>query len=490
MHAMLKPAMRRTWRDGETVQFGVDPGRAVVLSPVDDTAARFLRLLDGTRGTARLRDDAAGLGMDAERTDRLLSTLARGGVLDDADGLAPLATALRHREAAMERLRPDLASLSLLHPAPGAAPALLTARRSQRVQVRGAGRVGAAVAAVLAAAGVGHVDVRDGGRVEPWDVAPAGYGAAQVGERRGPAARSAARRAAPDPAAPSRGVRPGGRAGPEPPLALAVISPRDGLDAYAPDARSVRELIGAGIPHLYAGVLEGVASVGPLVVPGVTGCAECLELTRAREDPAWPRVLAQLRTHRPQGPQACDVALATLVAGLAAAHALSYLDATARILPALRATALRLPPGEPPKHRGPAGVPPRGAPPGVVRVHQSGAAPGTAGHAGRPAGAWSPDPHRSHRAVPAGGSPPRAASARRAAEAGGAARAADGTGGRPGGERPPGRGWVPDGAVRAGAGTRTEFALDGLGMRVFTVNPHPSCPCGAASTAPRATMAG
>ena len=40
----------------------------------------------------------------------------------------------------------------------------LLARRRARVEVRGAGRVGAAVASLLAAAGVGRVRVRDSGR--------------------------------------------------------------------------------------------------------------------------------------------------------------------------------------------------------------------------------------------------------------------------------------------------------------------------------------
>ncbi|NED78305.1 ThiF family adenylyltransferase, partial [Streptomyces sp. SID9944] len=60
----------------------------------------------------------------------------------------------------------------------------LAARRDLRVQVRGAGRVGAVLAALLSGAGIGEVDVLDGGRVEPWDVAPGGLPAEAVGERR------------------------------------------------------------------------------------------------------------------------------------------------------------------------------------------------------------------------------------------------------------------------------------------------------------------
>lgn len=322
MHPMLKPAMRRSWRDRESLQFGLDPAHAVVLGPLDEASARFLRLLDGTRGPELLRREADALGLPPGRADRLLAALEEGGVLEDADSVVALSGVMRQRDDAMERVRPDLASLSVVHGEPGAAADLMAARRRVRVQVRGAGRVGASVAAVLAAAGVGRVDVVDGGEVEPGDVAPAGISAAQVGERRGAAARGATRRAWPDPRPPGRRSPPGG----EPPLGLTVLAPRDGLGAYAPDPREAEPLLAAGIPHLYAGVIEGVGAVGPLVLPGRTGCAGCLEAARAQEDPAWPRMLAQLRSGRPAAVVACDVALATLVAGLAATHALAFLD--------------------------------------------------------------------------------------------------------------------------------------------------------------------
>jgi bacteriocin biosynthesis cyclodehydratase domain-containing protein len=105
-----------------------------------------------------------------------------------------------------------------------------------------------------------------------------------------------------------------------------VIAPRDGLDAYAPDPDDAEPLLAAGIPHLYTGVLEGTGVIGPLVLPGRTACAGCLALRRADADPAWPRVLAQLRSRRGSGVPACDIALATVIAGLAAAHALAFLD--------------------------------------------------------------------------------------------------------------------------------------------------------------------
>ncbi|MBT2386613.1 ThiF family adenylyltransferase [Streptomyces sp. ISL-11] len=318
---MLKPALRRGWRDRDTVQFGVTPAHAVVVGPVDTATSSFLGLLDGTRGMPLLRREARAVGLPEGRVDALVERLTGAGLLDDPRAGGERAAAVRERGAVVERLRPDLASLSVLHPGQGAAMGLMGARQSMRVQVRGAGRVGSAIAALLSASGVGRVDVMDGGCVEPWDVGPAGVGAERVGERRDAAARRVVREAAPGPRPRTRG---GGEE--EPPLALVVFAPRDGLAAYAPDPGAAEELISSGIPHMYAGVLEATGLVGPLVLPGGSACAGCVELGRAQRDTAWPRMLAQWRSGRGSGVPSCDMALATVVAGLTVARALAFLD--------------------------------------------------------------------------------------------------------------------------------------------------------------------
>lgn len=328
MHPMVKPALRRGWRDRNTVQFGVAPAHAMVLGPVDTATGSFLELLDGTRGLPLLREEALRMGLPDGHVDALVERLAHAGLLDDATGGGPAAEALRSRDAALDRLRPDLASLSVVAPEPGEAMARLAARRSLRVQVRGAGRIGAVLAATLAGAGVGQVEVLDGGCTEPWDVAPGGLPAEAVGERRDAAVRRVVRAAAPD-RAPRRAASRGSEAG-EPGLSLVILAPRDGLAAYVPDPARVEEFLSSGVPHLYAGIVEATGFVGPLVLPGETGCAGCMERGRMDRDPAWPRLLAQWRSGRAgraarQVP-ACDLPLAGAVAGLAAAHALAFAD--------------------------------------------------------------------------------------------------------------------------------------------------------------------
>ncbi|MFC4506533.1 MULTISPECIES: TOMM precursor leader peptide-binding protein [Streptomyces] len=324
MHPMVKPALRRGWRDLNTVQFGMAPAHALTLGPVDTATGSFLDLLDGTRGLALLREEGRRMDLPEGHVDQLVERLARAGLLDDARGGGPDAAALREKPEVLDRLRPDLASLSVTTSAPGDAIGRLAARRGLRVQVRGAGRVGSVLAALLAGAGVGEVDVCDGGLVEPADVAPGGLPAEAVGERRAEAARRVVRRAAPD-RPPRRNPRsPVGEDTPG--FSLVVMAPRDDVSVYAPAPSAADPLIASGTPHLYAGVVEATGVVGPLVLPGETGCAGCLQQTRADRDETWPRLVAQWQSGKRRPTLACDVTLATTVAGLAAAHALAFLD--------------------------------------------------------------------------------------------------------------------------------------------------------------------
>ncbi|MFC5212459.1 TOMM precursor leader peptide-binding protein [Streptomyces coerulescens] len=302
------------------------PAHALTLGPMDTATGSFLDLLNGTRGLELLREEGRRMDLPDGHVDGLVRRLAGAGLLDDAKGGGPAGDALRHKKEVLDRLRPDLASLSLTTSEPGEAMSRLTARRSLRVQVQGAGRVGSMVASLLSAAGVGDIDVRDVGRVEPWDVAPGGLPADAVGDRRDEAARRTARRCAPG--------RPPRRGPHSPPgeettgHSLVIIAPRDDVAVHAPSPSTAEPLVSSGTPHLYAGVVEGTGMVGPLVLPGETGCAGCLNEGRTDRDPAWPRLVAQWRSGsgRTREVRPCDLTLATTVAGLAAAHALAFLD--------------------------------------------------------------------------------------------------------------------------------------------------------------------
>ncbi|AUY49917.1 hypothetical protein C2142_14420 [Streptomyces sp. CB01881] len=318
---LLKPALSRGWRDSETLQFGTVQRYAGVLEHVDRPLRDFLGLIDGTRDRPALLAAGERAGLGREPTEELLDTLERTGLLDDADAAGAALT--RFPRPHRELLGPDLASLSLVHSGPGAGPAVLARRAGQRVEVRGAGRVGAAIAAVLSAGGTGTVTVTDNGRVGPADCSPAGLPPSDLGRLRATAAREAVQRAS--------GRRPGPdarRSQDQRPPDLVVLAPRDGSGAFAGGTQAARELLRAGTPHLYVGVVEEIGVVGPLVTPGVSACGHCLVLAREDEDAGWPRLLAQIADEGPGRARtpACDTALATAVAGLAALHVQLHLD--------------------------------------------------------------------------------------------------------------------------------------------------------------------
>jgi bacteriocin biosynthesis cyclodehydratase domain-containing protein len=308
---VLKPGLRRLWRDGSTLQFGIDPSRAVVVPGVTPAQVAALDALDGSRTRARLLADADPAAC------ALLAQLDDAGLLDDA---AP-----GHDDAPSderERMSPDLAALALQTREPGAAHRRLARRARARVRVVGAGRVGAHCATLLAAAGIGHVVVDDPGVTRPADVSPGGPALADVGRPRAVAAAAALRRV-------SRGRVPTGAAEPFSPD-LVVLTPLGPPVIRWEDALALGR---HGEPHLLAGVRETTGVVGPLVVPGRTGCLHCQHLSRYARDPAWPLLALQLARQSESGPDPCEVTLAALVAALTAAQALAFVDVGGRHAP-------------------------------------------------------------------------------------------------------------------------------------------------------------
>ncbi|MET4168003.1 MULTISPECIES: hypothetical protein [Gordonia] len=65
-------------------------------------------------------------------------------------------------------------------------------------------------------------------------------------------------------------------------------------DFVVHDPQVVFALTRAGIPHLLVRVRDGVGIVGPLVLPGLSGCLMCADRHRSDADPEWPALAAQL----------------------------------------------------------------------------------------------------------------------------------------------------------------------------------------------------
>ncbi|HET6908918.1 MAG TPA: TOMM precursor leader peptide-binding protein [Mycobacteriales bacterium] len=299
---VLKPALRRVWRDSATLQLGLDPARAILLAGLDAADSRLLTLLDGSRDVATVFAEADRAGCGPERAVRVIELLAAADALDDAPPDDP-------------RLAPDLLSLSLLHRGAGAAARVLHRRRAASVVVHGAGRVGASLAGLLVAAGLGAVTVVDDAPVRPADLAPGGI-RSHSASHRGTAATQ-----------PFRGRSPRQRVTtgrtPTAHVDLAVVAPA-GSTAPPEVLAAVRRQ-----PHLLVTIRETTAYVGPLVRPGVSACLRCLHLARADRDPAWSELAAQLAGSG-RDVEACDVTLATFAAAIAAMQVLNEIDGTAQ----------------------------------------------------------------------------------------------------------------------------------------------------------------
>ena len=110
MRPALKAGLLPVWRDRETLQFGVDPRRAVAVSGLGQTAA-VLSLLDGSRDRDGVIAAAQAYGVGPEAAGHVLAVLAAAGVLDDFPSRlhASLPAQLR------ARLAPELAAASLAY---------------------------------------------------------------------------------------------------------------------------------------------------------------------------------------------------------------------------------------------------------------------------------------------------------------------------------------------------------------------------------------
>lgn len=326
---VLKPGLRRVWRGPTTLQLGLGERHAVVVADAGPEVSAFLDRLDGSRTADALAAAAREARLDPDVALDLVDRLAAHGVVDDAAGVA---TVRGLSATERDRRAPDLAAWGLATTAPGGAAAVHAGRHAARVDVHGAGRVGALAAALLTHAGVGELHVHDPEPLRAADV-PAPW-ARSVAEDAGAAparaevALDVCEQLAPSLRTRRRPARPAGRVRRP---SVALLAPVDTAGTVDLDLRDA--LLRSGVPHLPAFVRETVGVVGPLVLPGRTACLRCVDLARTDRDRHWPRVLAQLtplpdsaRARRGTVADACDGVLAAAVAAQAALQVLALLD--------------------------------------------------------------------------------------------------------------------------------------------------------------------
>lgn len=324
MRPILHPALSRTWRNEHTLQIGVTSASAVVLGELGPVEAALLNAMDGRLDVSALRELAVEYGGTRSAADHLVGQLMSAGAAVDGDqassasastpdthatsGASALSTAAPAEPGGEERLAPDRSSVALQGGYADGGWAVLEARRRRRIDVHGAGRVGAQVALLLAAGGIGDVSVHDAAPVRAEDVTPGGHGRHVVGRSREYSLGTAL----------DTQVMAHADRDDIADFAVLAGAPGSGRDEAAHCMRH-------GVPHLLVHVVEITGVVGPLVVPGASSCLRCHDLHRTDRDPHWPAVLDQAVRRPPTAP-ACDVGLAATVAGLAAVQVLAHLD--------------------------------------------------------------------------------------------------------------------------------------------------------------------
>jgi len=354
MRPALKPGLIPVWRNRDTVQIGIHPRRAIALTGMRG-AADLLALLDGSRDHAQVLAAARDLGIEPAAADRVITLLAAGGALHDF----PTGACQDVPMGLRTRLASELATAALAHGDGDGGARTLVRRRAACVRVHGSSRAGLQVAGLLSAAGIGLV-VSTGQVPEPGTVitpaestcpdlpAPEPGAGSSLGPvtaaptpgpvTAGPTPGPAGANPGPDKATAGPGLGPAMAVMPGPPnpgsprarrRATAGARPRRRPDLVILIDSHRRELPAAlvrdRVPHLAAHAIEAIGVVGPLVVPGLSACLRCCDLTRAERDPAWPLILAQLPGH-PAGPLGCDSVLATAVTAQATAQALAFID--------------------------------------------------------------------------------------------------------------------------------------------------------------------
>ena len=176
MRPAVHPAFARLRRDAATVQLGTEPGPTLILGGLEPVVADVVVGLDGRRRLTDLRRAVVQRGGDPAALEAAVAELDRAGVLVDA------------------RLPPERVADVLVA---GSSAAGVGGRRlaGTWVEVRGADRVGAAAASLLAALGTGLVTVDDSRVTEPGEPCAGALTDEDVGRRRGPAAERVARAA-------------------------------------------------------------------------------------------------------------------------------------------------------------------------------------------------------------------------------------------------------------------------------------------------------
>jgi bacteriocin biosynthesis cyclodehydratase domain-containing protein len=288
---MRRPRIKRTTEemetpDGDIVLLRPSADGDIRIEQPDERERRLLAAVDGTRTVEELREEFGD-----EAVDDLISQLGELEVIEDAADDELLPTAELARFDRQLRYFSDVTHRDLT-------PSQCQERlREAKVAVLGVGGLGAWAAWALACTGVGEMWLIDGDRVEVSNLnRQILYTEADIGLLKVECA--AARLRAFNTAA--RITAAARRLESEEDIAGFIAGADFVVDAADWPAHDIElwcnaACFAAGIPYITMSHFPPVARVGPLYVPGRTGCFVCQEAAYRREYPLFDVAIEQQR---------------------------------------------------------------------------------------------------------------------------------------------------------------------------------------------------
>jgi molybdopterin/thiamine biosynthesis adenylyltransferase len=288
---MIRPRLKRTSElfeapDGEVYLLRPSSDSDFVLEGLGDSGRALLRDLDGRRSRGALEAEYG-----RATVSELVTGLADAELLEDAAADDALAADELARYDRQLRYFSDLAS------APDTAADHQARLREARVVVLGLGGLGSWTAYGLACCGVGELVLIDGDRVEPSNLnRQVLYRERDLGAPKALTAAQALRAFNSGIAVTSQDRTVGSEAE----VAHAIEGASLLVDAADWPAHDIerwvnRACFAAGVPYITMSHFPPVARVGPLYVPGATGCYECQERAYRRSYPLFDQIVEQRR---------------------------------------------------------------------------------------------------------------------------------------------------------------------------------------------------
>lgn len=270
MVKQINPSLARLWLSANSRSYGT-PSR-LILENLTEPEQRALDFLE------------AGV---ADNQIEFLPQMSKAGTATTASLIERLGPILRRTSSFLpelsrtdiERQFSEIMRLYLLdHEDPAEA---LKRRQASKIFISSLNRTGLLIAKGLGASGIGTIFTTDQKSVSLSDTLDLGYPLEELGKQRAKAARRLVSGSRVE--LHSRVTQTYNRTDLAIVLANDVLSP----EKYAP-------WMSRDIPHLGIVVTEQGVQISHLVIPGVTACLVCLELSRLSQDSTWVRAAPQL----------------------------------------------------------------------------------------------------------------------------------------------------------------------------------------------------